>query len=348
MERSGVLSFSTDDIPARDRVPLWREEFARGVVRMDVEPLGEDAFRSVSEIRLFPDLKMWSCFVTAAEVRRTRSLAANGDDSLVLAIIRSGRTVVSQKGKDIALSQGSAVLWSSEAAGVFHNPGLMDIVTLAFPRTILKRIVTDIDKVLLRTIPASTEALRLLCRYTDMLRNDPAVMESALGGVASSHVQDLAALALGATRDGADRAGRGGLRAARLDAIKSDIMSDISAPDLNVRSIAARHGISPRYIRALFETEDTSFTDFVREQRLMKAYRSLGSVAFAGRSISTIAFDCGFGDLSYFNHSFRRRFGATPSDIRGQTPAIGESGTAGVGNGRDAPDQARPGRRPRV
>ena len=33
-------------------------------------------------------------------------------------------------------------------------------------------------------------------------------------------------------------------------------------------------------------------------------------------SISSVAFDVGFGDLSYFNRTFRRRYGATPSEIR--------------------------------
>jgi AraC-like DNA-binding protein len=37
---------------------------------------------------------------------------------------------------------------------------------------------------------------------------------------------------------------------------------------------------------------------------------------FFSHAISTIAFECGFGDLSYFNRSFRRMYGATPSDIR--------------------------------
>ena len=34
------------------------------------------------------------------------------------------------------------------------------------------------------------------------------------------------------------------------------------------------------------------------------------------RRISDIAFDCGFNDLSYFNRAFRKRFGATPSELR--------------------------------
>jgi AraC-like DNA-binding protein len=35
-----------------------------------------------------------------------------------------------------------------------------------------------------------------------------------------------------------------------------------------------------------------------------------------GRSISAIAFEVGFGNLSYFNRTFRRHFGMTPSDAR--------------------------------
>jgi AraC-like DNA-binding protein len=36
----------------------------------------------------------------------------------------------------------------------------------------------------------------------------------------------------------------------------------------------------------------------------------------AGRKISAVAFDAGFSDLSYFNRTFRRRYGASPSELR--------------------------------
>jgi AraC-like DNA-binding protein len=35
-----------------------------------------------------------------------------------------------------------------------------------------------------------------------------------------------------------------------------------------------------------------------------------------GPTIGSVAFDVGFGDLSYFNRTFRRRYGAAPTEIR--------------------------------
>lgn len=37
---------------------------------------------------------------------------------------------------------------------------------------------------------------------------------------------------------------------------------------------------------------------------------------WADRSIASIAFDVGFGDPAYFNRTFKRLHGATPSEVR--------------------------------
>ena len=130
------------------------------------------------------------------------------------------------------------------------------------------------------------------------------------------HLHDLIALALGATRDASELAKGRGVRSARLHALKADIAANITRHDLSVVSVAARHGISARYIRTLFMDAGTTFTDFVLYQRLARVHRLLMDPRAHPRTISAIAYDSGFGDLSYFNHAFRRRYGATPSDIR--------------------------------
>jgi AraC-like DNA-binding protein len=34
------------------------------------------------------------------------------------------------------------------------------------------------------------------------------------------------------------------------------------------------------------------------------------------QSIASLAFEVGFGDLSYFNRAFKRFYGVTPSEVR--------------------------------
>ena len=149
-----------------------------------------------------------------------------------------------------------------------------------------------------------------------VLLGEPALPTHELQQLAIAHIYDLAALAMGATRDAAEIASSRGLAAARLREIKSDIAASLSRGEISVAEIAQRQRVTPRYIQMLFENEGATFTEFVRNARLNRAYRMLRDPRFADRSISTIAFDAGFTDLSYFNRLFRRRFGGTPSDIR--------------------------------
>jgi AraC-like DNA-binding protein len=66
----------------------------------------------------------------------------------------------------------------------------------------------------------------------------------------------------------------------------------------------------------LFEAEGTTFSQYVLGQRLALAHRLLTDPRDARSTITAIAFDAGFGDLSSFNRAFRRAYGATPSDVR--------------------------------
>jgi AraC-like DNA-binding protein len=104
--------------------------------------------------------------------------------------------------------------------------------------------------------------------------------------------------------------------AARLRAIKRDIEAHLADGGLSPAAVARRQGISESYVRRLFAGEGTSVSDFTLARRLVAARRLLELPGWNGRSIASIAFEVGFGDVSYFNRSFRRAFGATPSDVR--------------------------------
>ena len=51
-----VLRFSTDMFPERERIEAWRECFGRGILKLDIEPMGNDAFHSDVTLRALPGL----------------------------------------------------------------------------------------------------------------------------------------------------------------------------------------------------------------------------------------------------------------------------------------------------
>jgi AraC-like DNA-binding protein len=70
-------------------------------------------------------------------------------------------------------------------------------------------------------------------------------------------------------------------------------------------------------VQNLLSETDASFSERVIEYRMKKARGMLQSQEGSRKKISDIAFACGFNEISYFNRSFRRRFGASPTQYRG-------------------------------
>jgi AraC-like DNA-binding protein len=171
----------------------------------------------------------------------------------------------------------------------------------------------------MRPIPRDTEALQLLTRYIRIFDDLQSLATPELRGLVVNHVYDLVALALGATRDAAATANGRGVRAARLHTIKTEILRSLNRHELSLGGLAARHGVTPRHVQMLFESDGTTFSRFLLEQRLARAHRMLSNPLLAARTISTIAYETGFGDLSHFNRAFRRRYGETPSDVRARS-----------------------------
>ncbi|HHX90318.1 MAG TPA: helix-turn-helix transcriptional regulator [Paracoccus sp.] len=101
-------------------------------------------------------------------------------------------------------------------------------------------------------------------------------------------------------------------------ALTADIAANLDDCDVSLAWLAARHGLTPRRIRDLFYARNTSFTDYLLNARLERARDMLRDGARVHVNVAAIALDCGFGDISWFHHAFRRRFRQTPAQMRRQ------------------------------
>ena len=293
----------TDDWPERDREAMFRDNVGRDAVV--VEPLGDEPLRIDGTFVRLPDL-------TLVSSRRSAMRSDFADGLQRLTINLGGDALASQGGCEFVLKRGDAVAFSGSEVGSLTTVQHGRVATIQFANGSLHRRLTDRSA---RHIAAAAPPLLLLRRYLNAVLAADLLHSRAVGPLAIDHIRDLAALAIGAGID-ADEIARGrGIGAARLQAIKDDLLAGLSG-ELGLDDMAARHGVTPRYVRMLFESEGTSFTEFIREERLKRARHMLLSPRFEHRLISDIAYEVGFNDLSYFNRRFRRRFGASPGEVR--------------------------------
>jgi AraC-like DNA-binding protein len=314
-DSSGLIRLSSEALPKRDRLAAWRELYGRKFLRLEHVPLSDGSLRVNLALRPLPDLGIVKADLSPLRVGRTRELVTDGNDAVTFQI-SSTAGKASQLGREVAVAAGAAIGMSNADLGTFDFPMGAHVRALSLSRRTLATLVPYLDDMLVREVPNETEALWLLKEYLEIFDSAPALAAPDLIELAVTHVYDLAALSLGATRDAAELASGRGVRAARLTAAKTFVRQHLHRQDLRAGAVAAHLRVTPRYVHVLFESDGVSFLEYVLAERLALAHRIL--LTDRSRTISAIALAVGFSDLSYFNRTFRRRFGRTPTDVRAE------------------------------
>jgi AraC-like DNA-binding protein len=305
------LHFSTRELAPAKRLPALRDLFERSVqLEIDAAP-GHPVEMTM---HLTPGLRRARMLSSlTARVTRPAPMLADGEDTVCLMMKTGGHMALRQGRQEGVPNLGDAVLL------VYREPARLEFVDATYhsvrvPYAALSMLADNVGAAAGRRISGASQALSLLRSYVATMPET--FSDPALARLAATHVYDLIALAIGAGGEGGALARRRGVRAARLEAIKADLIQDGT---LGIAELAARHAISPRYIQMLFEEAGTTFSEFALERRLDAAREMLFSPRYTGWSIAAIALEAGFADLSHFNRRFKRRYSMTPTEVRGQT-----------------------------
>ncbi len=311
------IRLSTENLPERDRFEFWREAIGRGVAKLEIDPVPDHPPSANMTLVALPGVDIACLSDSGMCYRRTPALIDSDDVLLVVAL--AGARTMKQVGREVTTHAGEAtVLACAETGLAIPCERQRRRLDFRIPYNVLSPMVGNVEEAICRPIPPTVDALKLLVSYAAALDDVDLRLTPTVAHGAATHIQDLVALSIGATRDAAAIAKGRGLRAARLKAIKADILGNLGHHGLTVSATALRHGITPRYVQMLFETEGRTFSSFVLDQRLSSAHRLLKDPRRADWTVSAIAFEVGFGDLSYFHRTFRRLYGAPP-------PTFGEA-----------------------
>ncbi len=130
------------------------------------------------------------------------------------------------------------------------------------------------------------------------------------------HVLDLLANAYDPAGEWSRAAPNKGVDEARRQQLLGLFASSYGDPKASAASFGATLGISARSVHKALEKTGASFSEHLLEKRLQAAYGMLQSANCSHLRVIDIALAVGFSDISYFNRTFRRRFGDTPSSVR--------------------------------
>jgi AraC-like DNA-binding protein len=313
-----ALRFATDTHPGADGFEAWRESFVRKVARLEVTADDPARFQADIRARPFPSgITLSRNRFGACSVMRTADLLRDGDDAVTLKCCLTGSFDAHFGDDRVRLAPGQAALFPHARVNDTRVGAGSGSYTLRLEHDVARALIPRFDPRDVRVLAPDGPALTLLRKYCDVLMSQD--LPGPLASTAGNHLGDLVAhVVAGAMQAGSSR----GVREARLTAIKDDILKLIDHEDFSIGMIALRHRVTPRYIQTLFDEEGVTFTEYVLNARLARAHRMLTNPRCVGQKISAIAYDCGFGDLSYFIRAFRRRYGALPSDVRAQAARL--------------------------
>ena len=245
--------------------------------------------------------------------RDYRDVRLDGADHYFVLFPVRGRSVLTQNDEAVRLDVGDVVLGDATRPAKFfadnHGSELWRNVALNLPRQeLVAHLGFEPQGALVRR--GGTSAGRLLLELIRSANEDAESKSSPTDRYMQFVVYDLIG-ALFAPSDPRSVSRHADKLFARIRGVINDGFAD---PDFGPPEVAAKTGISLRYLQKLFTQRGSTCSELIYSLRLEHAARLLHRRNSRGtpQPLSEIAYACGFRDYTHFARKFRYRFGQPP------------------------------------
>ena len=304
-----------DSVRPHQGVEYWADLVSRNINPMRIEPVGELPFRAQLRARTIGDLKTAEMTITGIRALHTRGQVARTRSHLYAACVNlDGDARINRRGEQIELRKGDIFITDSrqEFTLDFERPSRQ--LTASLPTSWIDSRVTRpelLGGMVLRDHPLGRLwASHLSTGFTIASTFSPTA--AALFARHSVELLSQAVEEVHSYRPTASPAARAAiyLRACHVIALKC------SDPKLGPDQIARELGLSTRSLVRIFAAHNDTIMRRVFDERIGHAATLLDAPEAAHRTITEIAFACGFNDASHFGRTFAAARHMTPSQWR--------------------------------
>lgn len=311
------FELATDSIDPRDRTEWFSHQYSTVYYPVLVRPVGDEPLSIRSVTHILGDVNFSINYLSPHRAVSTRSQTSNASDSIMLFLKYSGNPYeIRHDGNSVSVKTGQGLIHRICGNLNTVSDAPANSAYLRLPSNIFGRLSASMNQRNFLVVPENLAPLQLLSRYISILQAQES-MSHTMARLARDHLVDLSALVIGAVGDVRQQALGRGVMAARLEVAKEFINEALFDPLLNDEAVAKHLGVTPRYVRKLFEQAgEGGCSAYIKQQRLQAARRFLASPINSDKKIIDIALSCGFNDIGTFNRLFKSMFGVSPREMR--------------------------------
>src|SRR5258706_3332760 len=317
-ERDTMIGMTTDSVRPHERVDYWQDLVTRHVTPMRIEPSRGTPLRGEVQAQVIGNVTVAEVSGHGINASHTRAEVARTPGHLYAVCVNlDGDTRIKRRGEQITFQKGDVFITDSRHEFTLDLERPWRHLVVSLPTGWIDSRVRR-PELLAGMVVRDHPLMRLWRTHL----SDGFAMASSFSPLASAlfarHYVDLIAQALDEVHCGeptpsdASRAAMF-LHACHLIALRfgeSNLGPDQIARDLQ---------ISTRSLARIFAAHDETVMRRVFAERVRQAMQLLTAPEAAHRSITEIAFACGFNDSSHFGRVFAAQVQVTPSQWRHHT-----------------------------
>lgn len=304
-----TTDYSTETVAKPYRFEYWKEVVCRHCIPAASQPMDERNFDGQLHVRGLGALDICTISSSLHHWERTpQHLKTGPDDDLWLGFLQRGYGQMEQGGRKAVLGADNLMLYDAAQAFRFSLGGT-DNHLVRIPRHLLSSRLPGVENLTAEVLDDQRPGVTPL---REMLRQavtaPPSLNNSDFSNRFAMTLLDLIALSLEVPQletlsDERDLYGR----------VMSYMHKHLTDQELSIEQIAKAHHVSTRTVTRAFARHQKTPMSELWQARLQASRTAIERGQ--ARSISQVALDCGFSDLSHFSHAFRKAFGVAPQTL---------------------------------
>jgi AraC family transcriptional regulator, positive regulator of tynA and feaB len=311
-------AMSLEAMSPRDRLAVLSEVASRDINEVSVTAVGDGPIVGGLRRETLGQLALVDVSATNIRACHTRAHVVRSPLPFYLVSIQlAGTTCFRWREQDIAVSPGDIFILNTLTPYDLHGERPFRQLVIKLPKPWLDGLAARPDLIAGTRLRQDQPLVRLLTSYLRSGFESAPELSASSAEIFARQSVELLTHALGDMHHNEQlpsQALRAALfvRACRLIALR------FGEPELTPDRIARPLGLSTRLLQGIFAEQHTTVMGRVWEERVSRAATLLASQDAAHRSVTEIAFSCGFKDSAHFTRAFAARMGVTPTQWRKQ------------------------------